>query len=132
MLSQVRFSNSLSANALPETVYAIVNHRIAIEDSIQVLKDHYIGILSPLARKWNFDLLAFGKDIKTSGKSTGTLTLSGHGELEPSPISNHEDVRFKWLAGTLRAVFGKEVYVAPVLLSGNFSRLHMSAHYAEI
>lgn len=29
-------------------------------------------------------------------------------------------MRFKWLAGTLRAVFGKEVYVAPVLLTGKF------------
>jgi Gly-Xaa carboxypeptidase len=110
-----------SANALPETAYAIVNHRIAVEDSVKVLKEHYIRILSPLAKKWNFKLAAFGKDIKTSGKPVGILTLAGHDELEPSPASDHKDVRFKWLAGTLQAVFGKQTFVAPVLLAGELA-----------
>ena len=97
-----------------------MNHRIAIEDSVKILKEHYIRILSPLAKKWSFKLVAFGKDIVTSDKSFGILTLAGHDELEPSPVSNHKDVRFKWLAGTLQAVFGKEVFVAPVLLTGEW------------
>lgn len=97
-----------------------MNHRIAVEDSIQVLKDYYIRILSPLTKKWDFNLVAFGNDIKTSHDPVGTVTLAAHDELEPSPVSNHRDVRFKWLAETLRAVFGKEVCVAPVLLTGKF------------
>jgi Gly-Xaa carboxypeptidase len=108
----------LLANALPETAYALVNHRIATEESIQILKDHYIRILSPLANQWNFGLYAFGKDVNCNTTSSGTVTLASHDELEPSPVSDHQDVRFSWLAGTLRGVFGDEVYVAPVLLTG--------------
>lgn len=108
----------LPANALPETAYALVNHRIAIEESIQILKDHYIRILSPLANQWNFGFHAFGKDINCNTIPSGTVTLASHDELEPSPVSEHQDARFSWLAGTLRGVFGEEVYVAPVLLTG--------------
>lgn len=118
LLSPIGIANPFVANALPETAYAIVNHRIAIEESIQTLKDHYTRIVSPLTSKWNFVLNAFGKEIDSKIVRTGTVTLAGHDELEPSPVSNHKDVRFSWLAGTLRGVFGEEVYVAPVLLTG--------------
>ncbi|KAG0647941.1 Carboxypeptidase [Hyphodiscus hymeniophilus] len=116
----MRGGEQFLANALPETAYAVVNHRIAVEDSIQVLKDYYIRILSPLTKKWGFSLIAFGNDINNSCDSVGTVTLAGHYELEPSPVSNHRDVRFTWLADTLQAVFGKDVCVAPVLLTGKF------------
>jgi hypothetical protein len=116
-----RILTSIPANALPETAYSLVNHRIAIEESIQTLKDHYIRILSPLANKWNFAFHAFGKEIGLENSPSGTITLTGHDELEPSPVSHHKDVRFSWLAGTLRGVFGKEVYVAPVLLTGELT-----------
>jgi len=106
------------ANALPETAYALINHRIAVEDSIQILKDHYIKILSPICKKWNFNLNAFGKEIGRKECGSGTLTLAGYDELEPSPVSIYSDARFSWLTGTLRGVFGKEVIVAPVLLTG--------------
>jgi hypothetical protein len=55
------------------------------------------------------------------------MALAGNDGLEPSPVSNHKDVRFSWLAGTLRGVFGKEVHVAPVLLTGELSNVYRLA-----
>ena len=115
----IRNAYSLLANALPETAYAIVNHRIAVEDSVQILKDYYIRIFSPLAKEWDFNLIAFGNEEENCGESVGTITLASQDALDPSPVSSHQDVRFEWLAGTLRTLFGTDVHVAPVLLTGN-------------
>jgi Gly-Xaa carboxypeptidase len=84
------------------------------------VKDHYVEILSPLAKKWTFDLQGFGVERRSSfsQESPGKISLTSTYDLEPSPVSDHEDARFNWLAGTIRGVFGKEVIVAPVLLTG--------------
>ncbi|KAH7410653.1 Gly-Xaa carboxypeptidase [Cadophora sp. MPI-SDFR-AT-0126] len=105
------------SNALPETAHIIVNHRIAVEDTIQTVQDYYIHLLSPLAKKWDFSIQGFGQEA--SGNHKGTITLAGHDALEPSPTSDPQDQRFDWLTGTIRGVFGKEVVVSPVLLTGN-------------
>ncbi|EXJ89211.1 hypothetical protein A1O3_02277 [Capronia epimyces CBS 606.96] len=114
-------------NSLPENVTALVNHRIAIQDSVQDVKDHYIQLLAPWAEKWNFNLDAFGerrqaKNIPCRSSAVtegGTLTLTAQYELESSPVSEWEDPRFRWLASTIKGVFGDNVVVAPELLSGN-------------
>lgn len=95
----------------------MVNHRIAVEESVQTVKDYYLRLLSPLAKKWNYGIQGFGQEAANNTK--GTITLAGYSALEPSPASAMEDERFKWLAGTIRGVFGEEVIVAPVLLTGN-------------
>jgi len=124
-------ANTVTVNSLPENASTLVNHRIAVQDSVQRVKDHYIHILRPWAQKRHFEFQAFGDNVVTRAQneremsffgghlsSAGTLTLTAHDELEPSPVSNHGDPRFDWLAGTLRGVFGEEVIVAPVLLTG--------------
>ncbi|KAF4621523.1 hypothetical protein G7Y89_g14552 [Cudoniella acicularis] len=105
-------------NALPETAYILVNHRIAVEESVQIVKDHYLRLISPLAKKWNFAIRGFEGE-ETGNAGLGTLTLTAHSELEPSPTTNPDDERFGWLAGAIRGVFGEDVIVAPVLLTGN-------------
>jgi Gly-Xaa carboxypeptidase len=116
------------SNALPETAYALVNHRIAIEESVRILKDHYIRILYPLANKWNYLLDAFGTQLGSKNSPSGTITLLGLGELEPSPVSSHEDVRFSWFTETVHSVFGKEVHVAPILETGKSCLLVFDLH----
>lgn len=79
-------------------------------------------ILSPLADKWRFYLEGFGaeKRFTSSNRRLGTITLASTYDLEPSPVSDPEDPRFDWLSGTIRGVFGKDVVVAPVLLTGMY------------
>ncbi|KAK5198562.1 Gly-Xaa carboxypeptidase [Exophiala xenobiotica] len=115
-------------NSLPENATVLVNHRIAIHDSVQVVKDQYVALLSPWAKKWHFNLDAFGvkqrnrKDDMTrtdNNNDCGDLTLTAAYELDPSPVSDVDDASFRWLAGTIKGVFGEDVVVAPELLSGN-------------
>ena len=112
-------------NSLPENVSVVVNHRIGVQDSVQAVKDHYIQLLTPWTKSWNFNLHAFGAQHRRNGTfashsvtDSGDLTLTAQYELEPSPVSDSEDARFRWLAGTIRGVFGDDVVVAPELLSG--------------
>lgn len=119
-------------NSLPETANVVVNHRIAVEDSVQSVKDHYLGLLETWARKRGFQFEGFGLSrgkrnpqatsvIEASSNgdgNSGTLTLSTQYELEPSPVTDAEDVRFEWIVNTLSHVFGSGLVVAPVLLSG--------------
>lgn len=106
-----------TANNLPESAYILVNHRIAIDHSVHSVKDHYSKLLYPSAERWNFTLCEFDVNCKV-GEASGAICLSSHESLEPSPVSDSNDPRFGWLSGTLRGVFGKDVIVAPVLLSG--------------
>ncbi|OAG35252.1 hypothetical protein AYO21_10588 [Fonsecaea monophora] len=116
-------------NSLPENASVLVNHRIAIQDSVQAVKSHYIDLLAPWAQERGFKLYAFGKkaqfennNVTRPGNNTadcGDLTLSAHYELESSPVSCAEDARFRLLAGTIKGVFGNDVIVAPELLTGN-------------
>ncbi|KIW15751.1 hypothetical protein PV08_05801 [Exophiala spinifera] len=115
-------------NSLPESATVLINHRIAIHDSVDVVKDHYVSLLSPWAERWNFNLNAFGRKMQHHKDGTtrtddnndcGDLTLVAAYELDPSPVSDTDDACFRWLAGTIKGVFGENVVVAPELLSGN-------------
>ncbi|EXJ95212.1 hypothetical protein A1O1_00332 [Capronia coronata CBS 617.96] len=114
-------------NSLPESAAVLINHRIAIQDSVQDVKSHYVELLAPWADKWDFRLDAFGErrpakknSLKCNGiNDSGDLILAAQYELESSPVSNWEDPRFRWLAGTIKGVFGDTVVVAPEMLSGN-------------
>ena len=110
----------------------MINHRIAVEDSVRTVKDHYIRLLQPWAKKRRFQFEAFGMSdserpippasmIEANSNDdghTGKLTLSAHYELEASPVTNADDVHFEWISTTLNRVFGPDLVVAPVLLSG--------------
>jgi len=115
-------------NSLPENASVVVNHRIALHDSVRGVKDYYIALLTPWARKWQFNLDAFGTEDRNRRDSTlhsdnntdcGDVTLTAQYELESSPVSDPDDERFRWLAGTIKGVFGDDVVVAPELLTGN-------------
>ncbi|KAJ5613413.1 hypothetical protein N7510_006607 [Penicillium lagena] len=94
-------------NSLPESSYAMVNHRIAPHDSVRIVKDHYICLLYPWAEKHRLAVHGFGEVVSELEDPTGTLTLISEYDLDPSPISDSSDPRFELLAGTIRGVFGE-------------------------
>jgi Gly-Xaa carboxypeptidase len=97
----------------------MVNHRIALQDSVRIVKDHYISLLTPWANTHNIAVDAFGESISQPTHPFGTLTLTSDYDLDPSPISDANNRWFHLLAGTIRTVFGKDVIVAPTVLLGN-------------
>jgi len=93
------------------------------------VKDYYTALLRPWAKKWHFNLDAFGVVERNRANSQtrsddnndcGDLALTAQYELEPSPISDTEDPGFSWLAGVIKGVFGEDVVVAPELLTGMY------------
>lgn len=113
-----------SVNALPESVYAIVNHRVAMESSIKEVEDHLIDLLTPLAKDIHSTFIAFNKKIFTPSESDNprstTITLTtGPDNLEPAPVSPEDSYAWGVLASTVKNVFGEDVVLAPSLMTGN-------------
>jgi len=125
------------ANALPESATVLVNHRIAVEESVQDVKTHYRRIIDPFAQK--LDLKFQNAEVceekvekqEMIWKSNhAKLTLTTLSELEPSPITSPLDPRFSWLEGTLQSVFGEDIIVAPVLEGGELPSVrHKDGEY---
>jgi Gly-Xaa carboxypeptidase len=53
-------------NALPETAWAVINHRIGIDSSTAELKERTVRLISEKARELNLTLTAFGQDVLSS------------------------------------------------------------------
>ncbi|VDC01304.1 unnamed protein product [Peniophora sp. CBMAI 1063] len=122
------------ANALPESAWAIVNHRIATDSSGQQTHDEDTARLMDLARAFNLSVQAFGVHHTLEGyPEAGSLTIAdawGGKPLEPAPVTRTDADAgpFQILSGTIRATYSShrewnvpqsEIIVAPGILGGN-------------
>ena len=128
-------------NALPETVSAIVNYRIAPHDSLDIIKKNVTKYLEPIARKHDIKLQGFGNvearnskdklgrdELDSTEKSKGTLYLKSLNDLSPSPISptNVDNDVWHLFSATIQQVFedtstlaGKKVVPVGDIIEGN-------------
>ena len=126
-------------NALPETVTAIVNYRIAPHDSLKIVKHRISKILRPLAQKHclrfqNFDVDKHDKPtMPSANNSSGILVLQSLNDLSPSPITPTNPANPVWrlFSGTVRQVFentstltGKTVVPVGDIMQGNTDTIH--------
>src|SRR5271170_4677793 len=98
-------SRLIVVNALPESVYAIVNHRIAMESSVKEVQSHLISLLTPLAHSLPPTLLAFNHLISSPSPSSDpqntTITLTTTPDtLDPAPVSPDDTYAWGVLRGT--------------------------------
>lgn len=111
-------NGGVKVNALPERTTAIVNHRINVGETSHEIEHKVAGIAKGVAKKYNLTLHAF--EGKESPRSI-TLSSTDH-TLEPAPITP-TDVSvvspYSILSGTTRALYGKDIIVAPALMTGN-------------
>ena len=109
----------VKANALPERTTALINHRINVGDHVSDVKKHLTELASKIADKYNLTLHAFMGEDETP--SSITLTTSKE-VLEPAPVSptTVDSMTPYWVvAGTTRALYGKQVFLAPGIMTGN-------------
>lgn len=118
----------VKTNALPEQAWAVVNHRIATDSSLQATMDHDTQLLKDLAQKFNLSYTAFGEKLSGDKPAYGTLTLSDAwgAALAPAPITPTDAAPYQLLSGTIKATYnshrslqGDNVAVAPGIMSGN-------------
>jgi Gly-Xaa carboxypeptidase len=109
----------VKANALPERTTALINHRVNIGDHVSDVKKHLTELASRIADKYNITLHAFNDEDETP--SSITLTTSEN-DLEPAPVSptTVDSITPYWVvSGTTRALYGKEMFMAPGIMTGN-------------
>jgi Gly-Xaa carboxypeptidase len=116
-------SGGVKINALPEKVYAVVNHRIAVESRVADVSSKLKSLIkyNILPKFPSMGLDAWGEvSGNTSSAAVGTIILENFDEpLEPSPVSPTDTGAFKIFTGTIKQVMGEDVIVAPSLMTGN-------------
>lgn len=115
-------SGGVKINALPEKVYAVINHRIAVESRTKDVRKNMQTLLEEkILKKFSLSLDAWG-DItgNTSSSAAGQVILEDFDEpLEPSPVSPFDTDAYKTFTGTIKQTFGEDYIVAPSLMTGN-------------
>jgi Gly-Xaa carboxypeptidase len=115
-------SGGVKINALPEKVYAVINHRIAVESRTKDVRSNLQTLIeSHILAKFSMSLDAWGSiSGNTSSTSVGQIILSDFDEpLEPSPVSPFDSDAYKTFTGTIKQTFGEDYVVAPSLMTGN-------------
>jgi Gly-Xaa carboxypeptidase len=101
-------------NALPERTEVTVNHRINVGSNSSVIKQHIASLAAKVATKHNLTLHAFN-----GTESPSSISLMHGVVLEPAPVTPTSSAAYSVLAGTTRALYGKEVLVSPGIMTGN-------------
>lgn len=110
-------SGGLKTNALPERTVFTINHRINIGSTSTAVLSHLQSLFTPIAQKHNLTLNAVNAP---ESPSSITLSTTGDKVLEPAPVApTGPGTPFSVLSGTTRALYGKELLVAPGLMTGN-------------
>ena len=111
-------------NAIPEYAYAVINHRISMQSSVNEVKNHLTDLLSPLTKSLPATFIAFDKKIYSPSASdnprnTTVVLATTPDTLDPAPVSPETTYAWKLLASTVKQTFGKDVVLAPSLMTGN-------------
>lgn len=112
-------SGGVKVNALPERVTATVNHRINIGEHPSDVHHKVAHLAKGIAKKYNLTLHAFDDHAETPR----SISLqSGNSVLEPAPVSPTDASKISpWtiLSGTVKALYGDDITVAPGIMTGN-------------
>jgi len=108
------------SNALPEESIVTINQRVNIGDSTNLVKFTITNLAQKVAEKHNLTLHAFKPANESLTPSS--ITLSTPHALEPAPVTPtlvNGTTAYSILSGTTRALYGKELIVAPGIMTGN-------------
>jgi Gly-Xaa carboxypeptidase len=122
------FRSGIKANALPETGYALVNHRIAIEESLDYVREKIGREMEDKADEYGLGLELFGRRVRADEEGRGDLKVFGTGNLEPAASTpTYGSKVYQVLAGTIRHAWkatGDEdeelPIVTPSIMTGQF------------
>lgn len=120
-------TGGIKVNALPERVTVVINHRINVGETGQIVQDRLTALAADIAEKYDLTLHAF--DGKTNEPSSITLYQPPNNQIDVAPVTPSETNTtspspYSVLAGTTRAVYGKDVVVTPGIMTGNTDTRH--------
>ncbi|KAF8000540.1 hypothetical protein HF325_005469 [Metschnikowia pulcherrima] len=99
------------ANALPEDVSLVVNHRVAVGTSVSDVERRFTSRVIDVARKYGMNVEAFGETKLLPESPAGTFRIETFNTpLETAPVSPSLGKVWELLAATTRHVFEDLVY----------------------
>lgn len=110
----------VKTNALPERTQFTVNHRINVGSNTEAILAHITSLAAKTAQKYDLTLTPFN-----GTETPSSITLSHRDTLlEPAPVTpTHFEPKhssaYSILSGTTRALYGKDLFVAPGIMTGN-------------
>jgi Gly-Xaa carboxypeptidase len=107
-------------NALPEESKVTINHRVNIGDSTSLVKSKISHLAQKIATKHNLTLHAFKPANESLTPSS--ITLSTPQEINVAPVTPtllNGTTAYSVLSGTIRALYGEDMTVAPGIMTGN-------------
>lgn len=126
-------SGGEKANALPEEAKLVVNHRIAIESSVDEVKDHFMSRVVEVAKRHNLGVNGFGEVLLEGDSKSGTFKVDFlSNPLEPAASTSVDDTVWSYLAGVTRHLFEDLVFqdldypviTSPGIMTGNTDTRH--------
>ncbi|KAM0750795.1 carboxypeptidase S [Meredithblackwellia eburnea MCA 4105] len=132
----------VKVNALPETAFVVINHRIAVDSNSQQVMDHVTERVLPLVKKHGLDLDAFGNKFSFRDQAVldqaevgvfgqllsadvpgGELKIVAVNALEPAPVSPTNSSQWELLSSTIQHCYGPQfpdgLVVSPAVMTGN-------------
>lgn len=114
------------SNALPEHASVLVNHRIAIEETVALTAEKVLSEIKTLANKFNLGIV-FNGNVLIEPTKNGYFNYTLNEPLEPSPVTPINDKVWQTFGGSLRYLYEdlifpetKEQYIpAPYISIGN-------------
>lgn len=121
------------ANALPEHVKLLVNHRVAIGTSVAEVQEHFVSRVVEVAKRHGLSVSAFGKDVLKVKNDSGLFNVTNFaGFLNAAPVTPTNDTVWEYLSGVTRHVYEDLVFpeikypviTAPAIMTGNTDTRH--------
>lgn len=114
------------SNALPEFASVLVNHRIAIEETVSLTAEKVLDEIKVLAEKYDIGILYEG-EVVVYPTANGYFNYTLNEPLEPAPITPINDKIWQTFGGALRYLYEdlvfpetKEPFIpAPYISIGN-------------
>ncbi|RCK59193.1 Carboxypeptidase S [Candida viswanathii] len=76
------------ANALPENTKILVNHRVAIESTVEEVQWHFVHRVVEVAKRHNLSVVAYDKDVHRYDQDSGLFNVTIYnGPLNSAPVT---------------------------------------------
>ena len=117
-----KISGGVKINAIPELVTAMVNLRLSVESSVELVEEHFESLIKPIAEQHGMAFEGFHSNITTAERRR--VSLRAIDPLEPAPVSPVDSESFQILSGTIRNTLkplqgDEELIVTPYLMPAN-------------
>ncbi|KAM9901433.1 hypothetical protein OXX69_008706 [Metschnikowia pulcherrima] len=125
----------VKSNALPEYAEVLINHRIAVESSVEQVLSRNLDLVVSVAKEYDLGV-EHGEQVIRPRTKNGHFSISNAASLEPAPFTPLYDAHWKLLAGSLRHVYeevcagtmgdfeGSTIIPAPGMAAGNTDTKH--------